>query len=108
MERSLIVARMDQRHGPDVARSFAESDAGELPDLLRVRGRSLFSFHGLYFHLIDAESGLAGRIETVRDHPLFKEITRRLAPYVSPYDPATWEGPSDALANRFYTWEAGR
>lgn len=108
MERSLIVARMDQRHRSEVVRAFTDSDAGELPDLLGVRRRGLFSFHGLYFHLIDAEPGLAGRIEAVRHHPLFVEITRQLAPYVAAYDRASWRGPRDALADQFYGWEADR
>lgn len=108
MERSLIVARLDQQHRSDVARAFSDSDTGELPALLRVRRRSLFSFHGLYFHLIDAEPGLAGRIDALREHPLFVEITQRLAPYVDAYDRASWRGPRDALADQFYTWEADR
>ena len=44
-------------------------------------------------------------MDSVRDHPLFKEISRRLDDYISPYDPATWKSLKDA-AREFYSWDA--
>lgn len=108
MPYSLIVARVKPRDHPDVARIFAESDAGELPAKLRVTGRWLFGFHGLYFHLVEAEPGLRERIAAHRDDPLYTRITDQLASHVTAYDPATWRGPADAMATEFYSWEAGR
>ncbi|MCY0962424.1 TcmI family type II polyketide cyclase, partial [Streptomyces sp. H27-H5] len=30
----------------------------------------------------------------------------RLKPFIGAYDPATWRSPADAMAKRFYDWEA--
>lgn len=108
MDRVLIVARMDQPDTDAVADIWAESDATELPHLVGVRRRSLFRFHGLYFHLIEAEqpTGTDARIEDVRRHPLFHDIDTKLAKYVTAYDEATWRGPKDAMADLFYSWQA--
>lgn len=104
VERSLIVARMKQHDASDVARIFAESDAGDLPHMLKVTGRWLFRFHDLYFHLVEAEPGLADRIAQVRSHPLYTDVNDKLAQYISAYDPDTWRSPRDAMAQSFYTW----
>ncbi|MGW2425643.1 TcmI family type II polyketide cyclase [Streptomyces sp. NPDC001709] len=106
MERRLIVARMDEQHAHAVADAFAASDAGPLPGLVGVTGRSLFHYRGLYFHLIEAEEPVAERITEAAANPHFEDISRRLEPYVKPYDPDTWRGPADAMATRFYTWRA--
>lgn len=105
--RSLIVARMDPAHADTVAKIFASSDAGALPGMLGVTGRSLFAFHGLYFHLIESAPGLADRLDAARGAPEFRDVNERLAPYIQAYDEATWRGPRDALARRFYHWPAG-
>ena len=106
MHRTLIVARMDPQHADAVSQVFAESDATELPHLVGVRHRSLFAFHGLYFHLIETEQKIAAPLAEVRSHPLFQDVDRRLARYVKPYDPATWREPKDAMATGFYSWKA--
>ena len=41
----------------------------------------------------------------VRDHPLFKEISRRLDEYITPYNPETWRSPKDATAREFYVFD---
>lgn len=104
-QRTLIVARMDPADAGTVARLFAESDATELPGMVGVTRRTLFRFHDLYFHLVEADGGTPERIEEVRGHPLFRKVSDDLAPYVKPYDPG-WQGPGDAMATPFYTWEA--
>jgi cyclase len=104
--RTLIVARMDATDESKVAEIFAESDAGELPRQVGVRRRDLFSFHGLYFHLIEATTDIAPRLEPVRDNRLFADVNTKLAAHIAAYDPVSWRGPADAMAHSFYTWLA--
>ncbi|MGJ6967140.1 TcmI family type II polyketide cyclase [Streptosporangium sp. G11] len=106
MRRTLIVARMNPGDADTVARIFADSDTTELPGLVGVTRRTLFRFHDLYFHLAEAETDVASRVDDVRRHHLFKDVSDRLAPYVLPYDPS-WRGPRDAMATPFYEWEEG-
>ncbi|WP_235978572.1 MULTISPECIES: TcmI family type II polyketide cyclase [Streptomyces] len=102
--RTLIVARMDPRHAETAAALFARSDEGGLPRDLGVTSRSLFSFHGLYMHLVESGPDLPSRLEGVRDRPDYAELNNALARYITPYDPETWRGPRDAMAHRFYQW----
>jgi cyclase len=103
MHRTLIVARLTPGRAADVAKAFAESDRTELPRLVGVAGRSLFSFHDLYFHLIESERDPRPDLAQVRDHPLFVGINQKLAPHISAYSP-DWRGPEDAMAQEFYRW----
>lgn len=105
MNRTLIVARMDPDDTEAVAKIFAESDASELPRLIGVSHRALFSFHGLYFHLIEAPGDVTRTLPKLHDHPLFRDVNDRLAAYVRPYDPG-WREPKDAVAHQFYSWSA--
>jgi cyclase len=100
----LIVARLDPRHHEAVATIFADSDATELPALVGVNRRTLFGFHGLYFHLVEAEEDVTPRLYRARSHPLYDEVSGRLAQYMRPYDP-NWAEPKDAMAQPFYTWQ---
>ncbi|OXM69774.1 TcmI family type II polyketide cyclase [Amycolatopsis vastitatis] len=104
MHRSLIVARFDPRDSEAVAEIFAESDRTELPHLLGASSRTLFRFHGLYLHLIEAEHEIGQGVNEMREHPLFADIDKRLRGYIRPYAP-NWKSPADALATPFYTWE---
>ncbi len=104
MHRTLIVARMDPGDSQAVADIFAESDATTLPDLVGVARRTLFTFHDLYFHLAESDGDLARQVSKVREHPLFRDISRRLDAYVRPYDPS-WRAPKDAMATPFYSWQ---
>jgi cyclase len=91
-----------------IADIFAQSDAGELPRLIGARRRELFTYQGLYFHLVEGERPVGPAVADVRSHPLFVDINARLDAYISPYDPATWRGPADAMARSFYSWESPR
>jgi len=106
VERTLIVARMEPDAAESVAGIFGESDATELPAMVGVTARSLFSYRGLYFHLIEAERPLADGLAEARKSPLWTDINGKLDEFVKPYDPQTWRGPADAMARRFYTWRA--
>lgn len=106
--RTLIVARMNPDDALSVARIFRESDAGELPHLVGVHRRDLFHFHDLYFHLVESSGDLEAALSSVQPNPLFSEVSTKLAEYISPFEPATWRGPRDAMAQPFYSWVAGR
>ncbi|GAB2953403.1 TcmI family type II polyketide cyclase [Nonomuraea fastidiosa] len=105
MHRTLIVARMDPARADDVAAIFADSDATDLPHMIGVSARSLFTFHDLYFHLVEADQDIAGNLYKARSHPLYQDINQRLAKHISPYDPG-WSEPKDAMARPFYRWTA--
>ncbi|MET8829877.1 TcmI family type II polyketide cyclase [Streptomyces sp. NPDC004610] len=107
MHSTLIVARLEPGASTDVARLFGAFDATEMPHRMGTRRRQLFSFRGLYFHLQDFDEDNGGeQIEAARTDPRFIGISKDLKPYIEAYDPATWRSPADAMATRFYTWEA--
>lgn len=107
MHSTLIVARMDPDSSVDVAKLFAEFDAGDMPHRMGTRRRQLFLYRGLYFHLQDFDSDNGGElIEQAKTDPRFVRISDDLKPFIQAYDPATWRSPADAMATRFYHWEA--
>ncbi|MFD9129149.1 TcmI family type II polyketide cyclase [Kitasatospora sp. NPDC059571] len=105
MHRSLIVARMRPGSSEDIAGIFADSDRGELPQLIGVTGRSLFQFGDLYLHLIEADRPPGPAVAEHVRHPEFRLVSDRLTAHVQAYDPATWREPKDAMAREFYRWE---
>lgn len=106
MYRNLIVARMDAAEADAVAKIFAESDATDLPHLVGVERRTLFRFHDLYFHLVEADADVTPSLYKARSHPLYADINTKLSAHIRPYDP-NWKEPKDAMAVPFYVWEAG-
>jgi cyclase len=106
VKRGIIVARIKPGSEDKVAAIFAESDSTELPRLAGVQHRSLFVMEDVYVHLLEMDENLDESVARVRDHPLFKEISRKLEPYISPYNPKTWRSPRDATAHEFYSWDA--
>jgi len=101
--RSLIVARLDPGNRERVAELFAESDAGDLPHMVGVTRRTLYGFHDLYFHFIEADNDVPAKVDEVRRHDLFRRIDSDLAEFITPYHPS-WRGPRDAMATSFYQW----
>jgi cyclase len=106
LKRGVIVAKIKPGAEEEVAKLFAESDATELPGLAGVRHRSLWVLDDVYIHYVETDEDFAEAVDTVRDHPLFKEISAKLDAYITPYDPETWRSPKDAQAKQFYLWEA--
>jgi len=102
----MIVARIKPGSEEQVAAIFAESDATELPQLTGVRHRSLYVLEDIYIHFVETEDEFDRSVAGVRDHPLFREISRKLEPYIQPYNPETGRSPKDAMARRFYCWDA--
>jgi hypothetical protein len=105
MSRTLIVARIRPGSESKVGRIFATSDSTDLPVELGVQERNLYSLHDIYVHVIDFSSSDGDSLAGARTLPGFRQISRDLAPYISPYDPA-WTQPQDAVAKRFYHWRA--
>lgn len=105
MHQTLIVARFDPAERDAVAEIFAESDASDLPHMIGVSRRTLFHFHDLYFHLVQAEEDITPNLYKARSHPLYGDINTKLSKHISPYDP-NWKEPKDAMATPFYVWEA--
>lgn len=104
---TLIVARMHPGAGAEVSRLFGAFDETEMPHLMGTRRRQLFEYRGLYFHLQDFDTDNGGElIEEAKTDPRFVGISQDLRPYIEAYDPATWRSPKDAMATRFYNWQA--
>ena len=106
VKRGVIVAKIKPGSEEAVANLFAESDESDLPQIAGVRHRSLFVLEDVYIHLVELDDDFADTVDNVRDHPLFKEISRRLDDYITPYNPETWKSPKDAQAREFYSWDA--
>jgi cyclase len=103
---TVIVGRIKPGAELDVARIFAESDAGSLPTELGVTGRWLYSIDDVYVHLLEQEASIAEATRRNHDEPAFARIMDDLSPHISPYRPDTWSGPQDAVAKEFYRWRA--
>lgn len=105
VKRGLIIAKIKPGAEEQVAAIFAESDRTELPQLAGVRHRSLFVLDDVYVHLVETDNDFDEAVADVRDHPLFKEISEKLEPYIEPYNPVTWRSPKDAMARELYSWD---
>ena len=105
VKRGCIVAKIKPGCEEQVAAIFAESDASELPKLLRVRHRSLFILKDIYVHYVEMEEDFEKLVDKERHNTLFKDISKKLEPYIVAYDP-NWQSPKDATAREFYSWDA--
>jgi cyclase len=105
VRRGLIVARIKPGAEEEVAKIFAESDETELPKITGVRHRSLYVLDDIYIHLVEMDEDFADTVDHVRNHELFRDISRKLDAFITPYNPKTWKSPKDAQARCFYTWE---
>jgi cyclase len=105
VKRGLIVAKIKPGAEEDVARIFGESDKTELPKITGVRHRSLYVLDDIYIHLVEMDDDFGDTVDEVRNHDLFREISRQLDEFITPYNPETWKSPKDAQAKVFYTWE---
>ena len=106
VKRGCIVARIKPGAEDEVAKLFAESDESDLPGLAHVRHRSLFVLDDIYIHYVETDADFEMAVDQVREHPLFKEISRKLDEHITPYNPETWRSPKDATAKEFYIWDA--
>jgi cyclase len=105
---TVIIQRMTPGAEEDIARVFAESDAGALPIETGVTGRWLFSIDDVFVHLLeqDVEKAVAVRQNHESLRPAFARVMEQLSPYLSPYAPDRWQTPRDSVATTFYRWDA--
>jgi len=106
-DRILIVARLEPGNEPEVAKLFAASDATELPHLLGVTSRHLYTYQGLYFQHVQFAGDAQRAMAVARPRADFQQLCDDLGGYVTPFDPATWRSPADAMAKPFYAWSPG-
>jgi hypothetical protein len=102
----VIVQHLKPGAEPDIARLFAESDAGPLPGEMGVTGRWLYSIDDVYLHLLEytALPSVQARTRT-HEQPAFGKLMADLGPFVSHYSP-DWSSHEDAVAKEFYRWRA--
>ena len=107
-EMTVIVQRMRPGSEEDIARVFAESDAGGLPTETGVTGRWLYSMEDVFVHLLEQDRVKAAAVRENHEsmRPAFAKVMADLAPYVSPYRPETWQSPRDSVARVFHRWTA--
>ncbi|HUQ55890.1 TcmI family type II polyketide cyclase [Lentzea sp.] len=103
MFSTLIGARFDPPHQPDIAKLFGESDSSDVPERMGTLRRQLIGHHDLYSHLqnFTSEDGKQA-IEAARTDPRPQQISADMRPFVEAYDPVTWRSPADAMATGFY------
>ena len=106
VRRGVIVAKIRPGSEEKVAEIFAESDRSDLPQVAGVTHRSLFVLEDVYIHYVEMEEDFGESVDQVRNHPLFKEISRRLDEHIIPYNIETWRSPKDATAREFYSWDS--
>jgi cyclase len=106
VKRGCIIAKIKPGSEEEVAKIFAESDKTDLPELAGVRHRSLFVLDDVYVHYVEMDDDFQEKVDEIRNHPLFQEISRRLDDHITPYNPETWKSPKDAQAREFYIWDA--
>jgi cyclase len=105
VKRGVIIAKIRPGSEDKVAALFARSDETDLPELAGVVHRSLFVLDDVYVHYVETAEDFEAAVDQVREHPLFKEISRELDAYITPYNPETWRSPKDATAREFYSWD---
>src|SRR5256885_2146448 len=96
--RALMVSRMKPEHANAVADLFAGHDRGELPGIIGISRRTLFRFHDLYMHLIEADTDVLGNLLAARGRSDFQHINAELDKYLERYDPGSWRGLTDSMA----------
>ena len=96
-----MVMRMDAANADAVAAAFAEHDQTSLPREIGANSRTLFRFHDLYMHLIEADTDIMGNLYRARAHPDFQKTNARLSELLAPYSP-NWSELKDSKAEVFY------
>jgi hypothetical protein len=106
MHTTLIVTHFVPGSEEKIARLFAESDGTELPDLIGVQRRKLFTIHDVYIHLVEAERPIAEGLEQHRASSLFQQLSKDLDEFIIPFE-GKWGSVHQASARQFYHWERG-
>ena len=104
--QALMVRRIGATDTDAVAKIFAEHDATGLPARLGVAQRTLFQYHGLYFHLVQSDVDFLPKLYDARNDDLIKDVDAKLRGHLRPYlvdQPAM----AQSQATPFYQWHAG-
>jgi hypothetical protein len=101
--RALMVRRWNPADRDAIAEIFRQHDRTELPAQIGATRRTLFGFHDLYFHLIEAEDDFRARLFAAVKDDRFRVVDDQLATLLTPYDP---DAPTmaQAQAQPFYDW----
>ena len=109
MKRVVFIDRMNPSDAGEVAKIWTAHDATPLPRVIGVHRRSLYRFHGLYIHMVEAADDVPGsltdRIYDARTAPEFLQARDALEGFLRPYmaDSRTLR---DTEAEEFYRWQA--
>jgi len=103
VHRTLMVRRWDPTDAARIAEIFAEHDRTDFPASIGVTRRTLFGFHDLYFHLIEADDGFRDRLFAAAGDGHFRTVDSQLGRLLTPYDAAS-PSMAQAEAAPFYDW----
>jgi hypothetical protein len=107
MHTTLIVTHFVPGSQEHIARLFAESDETELPHLIGVRSRRLFTFHDVYIHMVQADRPVAEGLSEHHDSTRFQQLSKALDAYIIPFE-NKWGSVQQASAQQFYHWDRDR
>ncbi|MEO6890481.1 MAG: TcmI family type II polyketide cyclase [Ktedonobacteraceae bacterium] len=97
--RGVIIGQYQPGSEDKIVAAFTRSDATELPHLIGVKHRYVWTQGNIYVHFIEARSSLPAILKEYAQHPLFQDVKAELDQYVSLIDPDL--PPS---AKRIYQW----
>lgn len=97
-----MVMKMDPADADAVARIFGDHDKTDLPRQIGASSRTLFHFHDLYLHLIEADTDIMDNLYAARTHPIFRNTNERLRHLLTPYS-SDWSQLKDSSAKAFYS-----
>ncbi|MGH8906393.1 MAG: TcmI family type II polyketide cyclase [Egibacteraceae bacterium] len=102
--RALMVMRMEPAHAQAVAEIFAKHDQGDMPHVVGISRRTLFQYHDLYMHLLEADTDILGKLYVARARPDFQDVNAQLENHLKRYHPEGWSELKHSMATPFYTW----
>lgn len=103
--RMIMVRLMEEGTQPALAAAFDAHDATGFPERVGVSHRSLYSYHGIYLHLVEADHDVRPALIAHRSDPKWREVDTQVTALLNPVDPRFPSMPQ-AQATCFYTWDA--
>ena len=105
MHSVVFVGVLTEGATPKVATLFSEFDSSELPALIGLRRRPMYSYYDLHINVLDfSQEPDAARIEALKGDPRVERHVRRLNDLVAPLRPEGWRDVADSAASPFYLW----
>lgn len=103
--RMIMVRMMPDGVEPALEQAFSLHDRSGLPESIGAVHRSLYSYHGIYLHLVEAPRDIRGDLAAHSGHPAFRAVDKAVTPLLRPVDP-NYPSMSQAQARCFYEWNA--